>query len=82
MFMQYSIKVQLVNQTFSSTTMKSQILVFPSASPPVAQLFQDPSDRGGRPLLLFHPSAAEVLWCCRFVWSLNIADIIGPLRGF
>lgn len=27
--MQYSIKVQLVNQTFSSTTMKSQSLCFP-----------------------------------------------------
>lgn len=77
--MQYSIKVKLRNHTLSLTTMKTKILVFCCASPPIAHLFQDTSDRGGRPLLLFHPSTAEVIWRRRFVWSLNIAEIVGLL---
>lgn len=80
--MQYSIKAQLINQTFSSTTMKTKIRVSPCASPPIAHLFQDTSDCGGRPLLVFHPSTAEVVWCRRFVWRLNIAEIIGLLHVF
>lgn len=50
-------------------------LVFHSASAPILHLFQNTSNCGGRPLLVFHPSTAEVIWCRRCVCIRNIAEV-------
>lgn len=51
---------------------RNKNLVFHSASPPILHLFQNTSNCGGRPLLVFHPSTAEVIWCrrCVYIWIL------------
>lgn len=33
----------------------------------ILYLFQDSSNSGGGPLVIFHPLAAKVVWCCRYV---------------
>lgn len=33
----------------------------------ILYFFQDSSNSGGRPLVIFHPFAAKVIWCCRYV---------------